>query len=105
MMMTLDGVEVVLADFSNPLYHTPFFIAVDHSRQAVVVACRGSFTFMRIFIVFGPSNNSQFVGTMSLRDAIVDIEAGPEPVEVTRLFLSFHSPLLYDGLHEGSESQ
>lgn len=52
---------VVSADFSNPLYVTPHLVALDHTRKCLVVAIRGSLSF---------------------RDAVVDLEADATPLQI-----------------------
>lgn len=47
------------ADFTNDVYHVPFFVAIDEKRKTVVISVRG---------------------TLSLSDAIVDMDASPIPI-------------------------
>lgn len=56
----LEDSDLWYASFHNSVFQTPFFVAIDHSRQSVVIAVRG---------------------TMSLRDAITDLTAEAKVIE------------------------
>ncbi|XP_035694884.1 diacylglycerol lipase-beta-like [Branchiostoma floridae] len=57
----LMATDVVYATFHNKVYEIPFFVALDHDRRSVVVAVRG---------------------TLSLRDALTDLSAESETIDV-----------------------
>eukprot|EP01137_Pigoraptor_chileana_P007994 Opistho-2@54291 len=57
----LGDADIVYTSFLNGLYQTPYYIAVDHARQTVVIAVRG---------------------TMSLADCMTDLTANETPIEI-----------------------
>jgi len=52
--------DLLYTSFRNNVFQTPFFVAIDHSTNSIVIAIRG---------------------TMSLRDAITDLMAEAKPLE------------------------
>ncbi|KAK2160528.1 hypothetical protein LSH36_131g02023 [Paralvinella palmiformis] len=52
--------DIVYATYYNRIYQIPFFVALDHTEEAVVISIRG---------------------TLSLRDAVTDLSADSEPLE------------------------
>jgi sn1-specific diacylglycerol lipase len=53
--------DIVYANFTNKIYETPFYVAVDHKHQSVIVALRG---------------------TLSLEDALTDMMVNTDVVSV-----------------------
>lgn len=56
--------DIVYASFHNKIYETPFFLCIDREEQTIVIAVRG---------------------TLSLKDAITDLTADCEPLEIDGL--------------------
>lgn len=56
--------DIIYASFHNEIYETPFFLCVDREQQTIVIAVRG---------------------TLSLKDAITDLTADSEPLEIDGL--------------------
>jgi len=64
----VDEEDLLYASFQNEVFQTPFYVALDHSTQTVVVAIRG---------------------TLSLRDAITDLTAQAKSLESAHLPADF----------------
>ncbi|CAL4059419.1 unnamed protein product, partial [Meganyctiphanes norvegica] len=58
-MAPSDGVELVYITYHVDVGETPFFVALDHSRRAIVISIRG---------------------TLSMKDVITDLNAESEPI-------------------------
>lgn len=62
--------DVIYTSFENDVYQLPFFVALDHSRAAVVISCRG---------------------TLSLKDTITDISATHQALQLEGFSEEFYA--------------